>query len=169
MAAAKRSAKRPPTFTPNGQPLVGSAGPRVLNDLGLTDAELAVFLPPDAPRWIRSVLWCQFEGPASLDAIAAHFAPRLEVTRQMDRRFPPDGPADGVDVSTVVLRPRGRYVAYMFYGMRGDAYVEDGSWQFEAAFHGSGADWGSNRAVYERFKAEELPALGARAIVERTE
>jgi hypothetical protein len=169
MVASKKPAGKTKALTPNGLPLKGSAGPRVLDDLGLTDAELAAFLPPDAPRWVRSVLWCQFEGPASLEAIAAHFSSRFTVTRSVDKRFPPDGPAEGVDVPTVALRPKGRYVTYLFYGMRGDTYVEDGSWQFEAAFHGSGTDWGSNRAVYERFKSVELPALGARAVVERTE
>jgi hypothetical protein len=32
-----------------------------------------------------------------------------------------------------------------------------------------GTDWGSNRAVYERFKALELGLLGARDIVEQTD
>ncbi len=169
MAHPKKKPAPAASLTPNGLPRKGSAGPLVLDDLGLTDAELAAFLPPDAPRWVRSVLWCQFEGPASLDAIAAHFAGRYAVTRAIEQRFPPDGPAEGVAIATVTLRPKGRYVAYCFYGMRGESYVEDGSWQLEATFHGSGTDWGSNRAVYERFKAVELAGLGARAVVERTE
>lgn len=70
---------------------------------------------------------------------------------------------------TVLLRPKGRYVTFMSDGMRGETYLDDGSRQFEAAFHGSGTDWGSSRAVYERFKVLELPGLGARSIVERTE
>lgn len=156
-------------LTPNGQPLVGSAGPLILKDLGITDAELAAFLPVDAPRWVRGVLWCQFEGPSSLDEIAQYFADRFTIKHFLGKRFPPGGPPDGIDVPTIFLQPKGKYVSYMFYGMRGDTYVEDGSWQFEAAFRQSGRDWGSNRAVYERFKALELPGLGARNIIERTE
>jgi hypothetical protein len=166
----QRSAERPSAaLTPNGQPLQGSAGPQILKDLGLTDAELAGFLPADAPRWVRGVFWCQFEGPASLDVIAEHFAGRFTVTRTVDKKFPPDGPDDGLDVAMVLLRPKGRYVTYMFYGMRGETYAEDGSWQLEVSFRESGTDWGSNRAVYERFKAVELPGLGARGVVELTE
>jgi hypothetical protein len=164
---------RPAALTPHGLPLRGSAGPRVLKDLGLSDAELAAFLPPDAPRLLRSVLWCQFTGPASLEAIAAHFRaqdpPRYAVALHPDdRRFPPGGPEGGVAVRVVELRPKGRYARYAFVGMRGEAYVEDGSFQLEATFFGSGTAWGSNRALYERFKAVELPALGARDLIERT-
>jgi hypothetical protein len=44
-------------------------------------------LPADAPRWVRGVFWCQFEGPASLDVIAEHFAGRFTVTRTVDKKF----------------------------------------------------------------------------------
>lgn len=152
-----------------GPQLVGSAGARVLGDLGLTDAELFAFLPADAPRWIRGVLWCQFELARSIEEIAAHFQGRYEVTWSVDPRFPPAGPAEGIPVRTLTLRPRGRYVAYLIYGMRGEAYVEDGSFQLEAAFHRSGTAWGSNRAIYERFKAIELTGLGATGVRELTE
>jgi hypothetical protein len=155
--------------TPNGVALKGTAGPRVLGDLGLTDAELAAFLPPDAPKWLRGVFGCQFEGPPSLDAIAAHFAGRYTVERRYELKFPPDGPEDGVSVDAVIVRPKGQYVVYVFYGMRGETYVVDGSWQLEVSFRESGTDWGSNRAVYERFKAVELPGLGARDVVELTD
>lgn len=168
-SAKKKKATATRAVTPNGQPLRGSAGARILADLGLDDAELARFLPADAPRWIRSVLCCQFTGPRSLDAIAAHFAGRFEITRTVDKKFTDDGPPEGIDVPTLSLRPKGKYVAYMFYGMNGDRYVEDGTWQLEAAFREAGTDWGSNRAVYERFKAVELAELGARDITERTE
>lgn len=169
-ASKKGSVEKPGApLTPNGQPLQGTAGPQILKDLGLTDAELAGFLPADAPRWVRGVFWCQFEGPASLDAFAERFAGRFTVTRTVDKKFPPDGPDDGLDVPMVLLRPKGKYVTYAFYGMRGETYVEDGSWQLEVSFRESGADWGSNRAVYERFKAVELPGLGARGVVELTE
>ena len=53
--------------------------------------------------------------------------------------------------------------------MRGDHYGEDGSWQLMASFRNLGTEWGSNRAIYERFKAVELAALGARNLIERTE
>ncbi len=168
LRAAMPSPKQPAALTPNGLPLRGSAGPAVLKDLGVTDAELAAFLPATAPRANRAVFWCQFEGPPSLDAIASHFAGRFAVDRLVASRYPPDGAEEGVAVEQVWLRPRGRYVTYMLYGMRGEAYVEDGSWQLEAAFRGAGALWGSNRAVYERFKAVELTALGVRNVVERT-
>ena len=162
--------KKPAPTTPNGQPIRGSAGPQILKDLGLTDLELAAFLPPDAPRWVRGVFWCQFEGPASLDEIAGHFASRYAVHRSdADLRFPAGGPAGGVPVRTVTLTPKGRYVSYVFLGMRGETYGEQGTWQLEATFRASGTDWGSNRAVYERFKALELPGLGARDLIERTE
>jgi hypothetical protein len=72
-------------------------------------------------------------------------------------------------VRSVTLRPKGRYASYTFYGMRGDRYVEDGCYQLEAAFRESGTIWGPNRAIYERFKALELPALGATNVSERTE
>lgn len=161
--------KKKKLLTPNGQPLVGSTGPLILKDLGITDVELAAFLPVDAPRWVRGVFWCQFEGPESLDAIAAHFEDRYTVKHVAGKKFPPGGPPDGVDLPMIIVQPKGKYASYMFYGMRGDLYVEDGSWQLEAAFRESGRDWGSNRAVYERFKALELTKLGVRNITERTE
>jgi len=146
-----------------------SAGPRILGDLGLTDGELAAFLPPDAPRFLRGVFWCQFERAGSLDDIAAHFAPRFDVKRVVDRKFPPDGPEDGFDVPTIVLLPKEKYVAYSFYAMRGESYGGEGCFQLEATFHAMGTAWGSNRAVYERFKAVELRALGVTSVLERTE
>lgn len=94
---------RKKTQTPNGQPLVGSAGPLILKDLGITNAELAAFLPVDAPHWIRGVFWCQVEGPKSLDEIAAHFADRFAITHFSGKKFPPGGPPDGVDVPTISL------------------------------------------------------------------
>lgn len=166
--AKKTPAKKTPTMTPNGLPLRGSAGPRILQDLGLTDAELAAFLPSDAPPRVRWVFWCQFEGPGSLDAIAAHFEPRFPVTRAIAVKYPGNGRPE-ISVPGVTLATTGRYVSYTFYGMRGDTYCEDGSWQLEVAFRESGTSWGSNRAVYERFKAIELASLGARGIIERTE
>ena len=137
-------------LTPNGLTLRGSAGPRILGHLGLDDAALAAYLAADAPRWVRGVLWCQFEGPASLDAIAAHFSAAYTLSRSVDPHVLPD--ETEVLVPSVHLRVPGRYVAYSFYGKRGDTYVEDGSWQFVATFRESGTDWGSNRAVYERFR-----------------
>ena len=163
------STKTTTPTTPNGLPIKGSAGPKILKDLGLNDAALAAFLPPGAPHVVRGVFWCRFEGPPSLDAIAAHFSGRFDVSRTVGKKMPPGGPPDGYDVPMVVVRPKGRYVAYLFYGMRGEVYVKDGSWQLEDCFHASGTGWGSNRAVYERFKAVELAALGARNVLERTE
>ncbi|MBL8618583.1 MAG: hypothetical protein JNM72_23425 [Deltaproteobacteria bacterium] len=161
--------RSPPPLSPQGLPLRGSAGPRVLNDIGLTDAELAAFLPPEAPTLLRSVLWCQFSGPARLEDIAAAFADRYTTRLVPDaRRFPPDGPEEGVPVREVELMTRGRYARYTFLGMRGDHYIEDGHFQLEATFFGAGTGWGSNRALYSRFKALELPRIGAVDIVELT-
>ena len=160
MAAVKKSTSAGPK---------PSAGPRILGDLGITDAELAAFLPPDAPRFLRGVFWCQFEHAGSLDDIAAHFALRFKVARSVDLKFPPDGPEAGIEVDTLTLVPTGRYVAYMFYAMRGERYGGDGCFQLEAAFQAMGTAWGSNRAVYERFKAVELRALGVTSFDERTE
>ncbi len=115
------------------------------------------------------MFWCQFEGPTSLAAFATHFAKRFAVMTSTDKKFPADGPAEGLDVPTVTLAPKGKYVAYTFYGMRGETYGEDGSWQLVASSREMGTACGSNRAVYERFKALELPDLGAREIVERTD
>lgn len=159
---------------PVRSPFRPSAGPLVLKDLGLTDEELAAFLPEDAPKWVRSVLWCQFDRKGTLADIEKHFmkpanAERYTVSRGTEHRFQGDDDTVGVQLPSLVLRPKGRYVAYVIYGMRGDVYVEDGRWQLEATFRESGTPWGSNRAVYERFKATELPALGAKNVVELTE
>lgn len=160
MAVKKRTAKKRK---------LSSAGPQILKDLDLTDEELMGFLPADAPKWIRGVLWCQFEYDGTLADIAEHFRDRYEVTESVATKFPEPGPAEGVSVPTVALRPRGKYVAYVFYGMRGDVYEQTGSFQLETAFREMGTDWGSNRAVHERFKVLELLPLGARNVVERTE
>lgn len=169
---AASTRKAPPAKPAKGSAapkLKGSAGARILTDLGLTDAELLAFLPPDAPKWIRGVFWCQFACDRSLDELMRHFAERYDVTLGTWPKFPEDAPAEGIPVRQLTLRPKGRYVAYTFYGMRGDRYVEDGSFQLETSFGASGTEWGSNRAVYERFKQLELPPIGARNIVERTE
>jgi hypothetical protein len=165
---ATSRAARATALTPNGLPIQGSAGPRVLSDLGITDVELASFIPATASHWLRAVLWCQFEGPTSLDAIEKHLAGRFDVKRSVHKKFPPDGPDEGFDVPALTCTPKGRYVTWCFYGMRGDVYCEDGSWQLEGTFRAMGTEWGSNRAIYERFKAIALPTLGARNIVERT-
>jgi hypothetical protein len=115
------------------------------------------------------VFWCQFEGPASLDAIAAWFAERFAVRHGVAVKFPPGAPEEGFEMPSVILQPKGKYVTYEFYGMRGATYVEDGSWQLEVTFRESGTDWGSNRAIYERFKALELGPLGAVSVMELTE
>jgi hypothetical protein len=175
MPTMKRTAESPAAEAPKSvkgsaaPKLKGSAGASILTDLGLTDAELFAFLPPDAPKWIRGVFWCQFECDRSLDELMRHFAERYDVTLGTWPKFPEGAPADGIPVRQLTLRRKGRYAAYTFYGMRGDRYIEDGSLQLETSFGASGTAWGSNRAVYERFKQVELPAIGARNIVERTE
>lgn len=163
-APAKATAKPAPATL-----LRGSAGKKILADLGLTNEELHAFLPAAAPTWVRSVLWCQFDLARSLEEIEAHFRGRFETSMHEDVKFPPDGPDEGIPVRSVTVRPTSRYVAYTFYGMRGDEYVEGGSYQLEATFRESGTTWGSNRAVYERFKALELPELGATNVRELTE
>jgi hypothetical protein len=176
-ATAKPATAKPATAKPaDAAPakaaaslLRGSAGKKILADLGLTNEELHAFLPADAPKWVRSVLWCQFDLARSLEEIEAHFRGRFETSMHEDVKFPPDGPDQGIPVRSVTVRPASRYVAYTFYGMRGEQYVESGSYQLEAAFGESGTTWGSNRAVYERFKALELPELGATNVRELTE
>ncbi len=148
--------------------LVGTAGAQVLGDLGLTNDELFAFLP-DEEKWVRGVFWCQLELPLSLEQIGTHFEGRYSVEFGDGLKFPPDGPDDGIPIRTVTLSPKGRYVHYTFYGMRGDEYVSDGSFQLEASFRESGTSWGSNRAVYERFKALELGSLGVTRVNELTE
>jgi hypothetical protein len=165
---AKPARARPASPSPAPK-LKGSAGPRILKDLGLTDAELFAFLPPAAPKWIRGVFWCQFECDRTLEELMQHFAGRYDVTLGTWPKFPEGAPPDGIPVRQLSLRPKGKYVAYTFYGMRGERYVEDGSLQLEVSFRESGTDWGSNRAVYERFKALELPGIGAHKIVELTD
>lgn len=168
--AKKATARAAPKkdVAPSAAKLKGSAGPRILKDLGLTDAELFAFLPSDAPKWVRSVFWCQFESDRTLDELMHHFAQRYEVTLATEPKFPEGAPVGGVKVRMLSLRPPGKYVAYTFYGMRGERYVEDGSLQLEVSFRESGTEWGSNRAVYERFKALELPGIVARKLVELT-
>ncbi len=162
-----------PRLTPNGQPLRGSAGPLILKDLGLTDEALAAFLPADAPTSLRGVFWCQLTGPASLDAIQQHVVTqaggRYAVSQTVDLRFPPGGPKEGVSVPSIVLRPKGRYVTYLFYVIDPPPHPTAPTFCLEATFRAMGTDWGSNRAVYERFKALELGLLGARDIVEQTD
>ncbi|MBL8680456.1 MAG: hypothetical protein JNK05_14860 [Myxococcales bacterium] len=146
-----------------------SAGAAILKDLGLTDAELKAFLPADAPKWLRAAFWCQFDCDLSLDELARHFEKRFAVEIVVEPKFPDPGPPDGIPVRQVIFMPAGRYAQFRFYGMRGERYVEDGSVQLEVSFGSLGAPWGSNRAVYERFKQLELPAIGARNVVERTD
>jgi hypothetical protein len=140
-----------------------TAGPQILKDLGLTDEELLAFLPPEAPKWLRGVLWCSFESPLTLDEIAAHFAPRYAV-KFIDNMDPPD-PVNGHRI--LLVRPKGRYVTYSFEGAS-TPYAEKSPWRLEAGFRESGTEWGSNRAVYERFKALELPGLKATQVQELT-
>lgn len=166
----KKVAAKPKAAPKRAAPtLKGSAGPKILKDLGLTDAELFAFLPPDAPKWLRGVFWCQFECDRTLDELMRTFAERYEVTLVASPKFPDDGPPEGIPVRQLTLQPKGKYVAYTLYGMRGARYVEDGSFQLEVSFRESGTEWGSNRAVYERFKALELPGIGARKLIELTE
>ena len=162
-----------PRLTPNGQPLRGSAGALILKDLGLTDEALAAFLPADASTWLRGVLWCHFNGPDSLETIHQHFvtqgAGRYTVSQTVGLRFPPGGPEEGVSVPSIVLRPKGRYVTYLLFGVDPPPHPTAPTFCLEATFRSMGTDWGSNRAVYERFKAQELPRLGARDIVEQND
>jgi hypothetical protein len=162
-----------PRLTPNGKPLRGSAGALILKDLGLTDEALAAFLPADAPAWLRGVFWCHFTGPSSLEAIHQHFLTqaggRFAVSQTVGLRFPPDGPEEGVAMPSIVLRPKGRYVTYLLYVVDPPPHPTAPTFCLEATFRAMGTDWGSNRAVYERFKAVELGLLGARDIVEQTD
>ena len=112
---AKKTAKKAPTkhaprttraLTPQGLPLRGSVGALILKDLGITDAQLAAFLPPNVPTFLRAVLWCQFEGPPSLDAIGQHFAGRFAVTRAVSKQFPPTAPTEWMSPRSRA-RPRG--------------------------------------------------------------
>lgn len=151
-----------------------SAGPRILSDLGITDDQLGAFLPSVETPVIRGVFWCQFDRKGTLEDIEKHFmkspqADRYDVSRSTEHRFTSDDDVTGVQVPSVVLRPKGKYVAYVIYGKRGEQYVADGRWQLEASFREMGTYWGSNQAVFERFKATELPALGAKKVVELTE
>jgi hypothetical protein len=155
--------------TPKPPRLRGSAGKKILADLGITNEELHAFLPADAPKWLRGVFWCQLDLASPLETIAKHFEDRYHVSIDDGLRFPPDGPAEGVAVRTLVVRPKGRYCTYSFFAMRGEEYGASGSYQVEATFREMGAQWGSNRAVYERFKAVELPPLGATNVRELTE
>ena len=149
--------------------LRGSAGKKILADLDITNEALHAFLPADAPKWLRGVIWCQLDLDLPLETIAKHFEDRYHVSIDDGLRFPPDGPAEGIPVRTLVVRPKGRYCVYSFFAMRGEEYGASGSYQLEAMFREMGAQWGSNRAVYERFKAIELPPLGATNVRELTE
>lgn len=163
---APTTPKPPKTSAPR---LVGSAGRRILSDLGLTNEELHACLPADAPQWLRDVFWCQLDLGPPLEAIAAHFEGRYDTSIEDALRFPPEGPAEGLSVRTLVVRPKGLYCTYSFYAMRGEVYGGEGSYQLEVSFREAGTQWGSNRAVYERFKAIELAPLGAQNVRELTE
>ncbi|MBN8612684.1 MAG: hypothetical protein J0L92_18965 [Deltaproteobacteria bacterium] len=149
--------------------LRGSAGKKILADLGIRNEELHAFLPADAPKWLRGVFWCQLDLASPLETIAAHFEGRYDVSIEDSLRFPPDAPAEGISVRTLTVRPKGHYCAYSFFTKRDEQYGAEGSYQLEVSFREMGAQWGSNRAVYERFKAIELPPLGATNVRELTE
>ena len=160
---AKKSAKRAAS-APVKTVFKPSAGPAVLKDLGITDAELAAFLPKDAPKWVRGVFWCDFEWRGSLDELEQKLSDRYTV-RFIANKDPPD-PVNGHRI--LLAWPKGRYVTYSFKGAS-EPYREGSPWRLEAGFRESGKEWGSNRAVYERFKAIELKKLGAENIRELTD
>lgn len=150
--------------SPDPQPkLKPSAGPAVLKDLGITDAELHAFLPPSAAKFLRGVLWCTFEWEGTLDELEAQLSARY-TTRFIQNKDPPD-PVKGHRI--LLAWPKGRYVTYSFEGSS-KPYAERSPWRLEAGFREMGTPWGSNRAVYERFKAVELSKLGAKNIKELT-
>ena len=161
MASRRKDPAAPPVAK---KPRLQTAGPQILNDLQLTDEQLQAFLPPDAPKWVRGVFWCRFDSPLTLDEIAAHFRPRFAV-KFIDNMDPPD-PVNGHRL--LLVRPKGRYVTYSFEGAS-TPYAEKSPWKLEVGFRASGTEWGSNRAVYERFKALELPGLKATQVQELTE
>ena len=160
----KAAAPKPTSAAAKATKPVGprpSAGPRILKDLGLTDAELQAFLPADAPKWIRYVFACDVTLPLEPDAIARHFADRFEVTVRDERPRSVSAPPD-TTVRVVSLRPKGKYVSYTFT----PTLTGPGRYQLQVALAGSDTGWGSNRAIYERFKKVELPGLGATDLVE---
>lgn len=160
------SAKAKPAVSASLAPspkLKPSAGPAVLKDLGITDAELHAFLPPNASKWLRGVLWCSFEWDGTLDELEAALSARY-TTRFIQNKDPPD-PVNGHRI--LLAWPKGRYVTYSFQGSS-KPYAERSPWRLEAGFREMGTPWGSNRAVYERFKAVELVKLGAKNIEELT-
>ncbi len=160
-AKAKPSSSQPPVAPPKLKP---SAGPAVLKDLGITDAELYAFLPADAPTWVRGVFWCSFEWAGTLDELEAKLSARY-TTKFIANSDPPD-PVNGHRI--LLAWPKGRYVTYSFEGAA-SPYAEQSPWKLEAGFRESGTPWGSNRAVYERFKSVELTKLKAKNINELTD
>lgn len=158
---AKPSSSQPPVAPPKLKP---SAGPAVLKDLGITDAELHAFLPADAPTWVRGVFWCSFEWAGTLDELEAKLSARY-TTKFIQNSDPPD-PVNGHRI--LLAWPKGRYVTYSFEGAA-SPYAEQSPWKLEAGFRESGTPWGSNRAVYERFKSVELTKLKAKNINELTD
>lgn len=169
VSKAPTAPSTPRSAKPATPRLRGSAGKKILADLGITNEELHAFLPADAPKWLRGVFWCQLDLAQPLEAIAQHFDGRYDVSIADSVRFPPDAPPEGIEIRTLIVRPPSHYCAYTLYPMRGDVYGAEGSYQLEASFREMGAQWGSNRAVYERFKALELPPLGATNVRELTE
>lgn len=131
-----------------------TAGKRILAHLGITDAELAAFVPP-GKLWTRAVFLCELLSPLDEAALAARFAGRYGV---VDQRTSRGGRAD---VRTITLTVPGRYVAYTFWR-------EGARWKCEAAFREMGTFWHSNHAIWARFKQLELPTIDATDVVDLT-
>ena len=153
---------------------LATAGKSILKHLGIDDAALHAFVPEGAPK-LRAVFWCQFDSPLTLDELTKALDALVKsgelsrVARIENRKFPPGAPPEGIAVPTVLGDVPGRYVGYMFYGMRDESYEATGRYQLEAAFRGMGTAWGSNQAVYERFKSIALPSLQGTEVTERTQ
>ena len=175
-ATKKKTATTPRRSTENGTPAVAtavtkpvtvlrpSAGPLVLKDLGMTDAELAAFVP-DAKPLMRGVYWCQFELDKTVDELLPMFRPPYRVKIGPDIKDPPRSTGA---VPNLRLWPKGGYCMFNFVPQRGSKFNVAGSYQLMVTFRSFGTPWGSNQAVYERFKAVELVRLGAHAVRELT-
>jgi hypothetical protein len=163
-ATAKAAPPGTTAVTKTATVLRPSAGPLVLKDLGMTDAELAAFVPGPKPL-MRGVYWCQFELDKTVDELLPMFRPPYRVKIGPDIKDPPRSAGA---VPNLRLWPKGGYCMFNFIPQQGSKFNVAGHYQLMVTFRSFGTPWGSNQAVYERFKAVELTRLGAHAVRELT-
>jgi hypothetical protein len=113
--------------------------------------ELQKYLPTAGPGPLRAVWWCDFDCRLDLPGMLAALRPMPELKWAIlsdSTRGP-------------VLQGHSPYPSIVFL-----FYAKKKRWRLEVLFRQQGTRWGSNEALYRRFKNEALPRLRATAIEE---